>query len=301
MNKKVTQKFDKLNSELKRYVDEEMILEFEDFEEIRDYINLNCPEVDEKVESVDDLKRILGEYGFCYNGKYYDIQFDEALAIRDFLPKGHFKILSKVSYVESYEIFEAYFKGRVEGQTERFIGELINKYSNEIGCGDWMLSTKKIKDKNDFLCFKDREYFDGEFGDDCREEFVEELSHFLEKEIDIDDPKTWLPFLKAKFSWIEDDVPHIVTIKEDLENILDRLYDAIIDYNEIIDYSWRIIWAYSDNYEEMELDNLKVAFLVGELYNICNDKNNSYTQKRIYEKVINAWQEFDGFNYDLED
>lgn len=132
-----------LENALKKYIDDDMIMVFDSLQELIDFINYDCPEIEEKVESWDDVKSVLDKYVFYYNKKYYDIMFDEALEVRNYLPKGHFKILSKISHVESYEIFEAYFEGRIEGQTERFIGELINKYSNEIGCGDWMLSTKK--------------------------------------------------------------------------------------------------------------------------------------------------------------
>lgn len=284
-----------LENALKKYIEEEMILEFEDFEEIKDYINLNCPEVDEKVESIDDLKRILGEYGFSYEGKYYDIQFDEALKVRDYLPRGFFEIPQKLKHTDTYDEFEAYFEGRIEGQTETYIGKLLNEYSQKASKINWVVFTKNIKDKKDLLVFRD-DYF----GEEEREDFVEELSNYLEKEINIDDPKTWLPFLKAKTSCIED-APHLVIIKEDWDDTLYRMFDDIEKYNELVEYTKKVIEAYNYLYKLDVMDSLKIAFTIGKIYDVKESYHTQYDQKMLYDMVIDSWREFDGFSFDKED
>ena len=297
MSRIVLKKNNKLDSELKKYIEEEMILEFEDFEEIKDYINFNCPEVDEKVESVDDLKRILGKYGFSYEGKYYDIQFDEALKVRDYLPRGFFEMPQKLKHTDTYDKFEAYVDGMLEGKnSNRARGEIINQYSNLIYKRDWVVKTTSIKSKNDFQCFKDKDYTDEE-----RKDFVEDLADFLGKKINIDDPKTWLPFLKAKATYVEDIGFAIQDIDENFDDIISRLYEAIEEYNKLMGCANETIKYYKNSYNFYTLDSLYIAFSVGRVYQIGFGANNGYDQKRIYDMVIDLWKEFDGFNYDLED
>ena len=297
MSRIVLKKNNKLDSELKKYIEEEMILEFEDFEEIKDYINFNCPEVDEKVESVDDLKRILGKYGFSYEGKYYDIQFDEALKVRDYLPRGFFEMPQKLKHTDTYDKFEAYVDGMLEGKnSNRARGEIINQYSNLIYKRDWVVKTTSIKSKNDFQCFKDKDYTDEE-----RKDFVGDLADFLGKKINIDDPKTWLPFLKAKATYVEDIGFAIQDIDENFDDIISRLYEAIEEYNKLMGCANETIKYYKNSYNFYTLDSLYIAFSVGRVYQIGFGANNGYDQKRIYDMVIDLWKEFDGFNYDLED
>lgn len=286
---------DKFNSTLEKFVEDSMIMEFESFDEIKDFINLNCPDIEEKIESVKDLERVLGEYYFNYNGRFYDIMFDEALEIRDYLPKGYFELPCKIKNADSYEKFEAYFEGRIEGQTETYIGKLLKEICEKVKVENWVVFTKDIKDKNDLQIFSDDYFGEGE-----REDFVEELSEYLEKEINIDDPKTWLPFLKAKTSCIEN-APHLVIIKDDWDDTLYRLYDDIEIYNELVENTKKVIEAYKNLYKLDVMDSLKIAFTIGKIYDVKEAYHTQYDQKRLYDMVIESWKEFDGFNYDLED
>jgi hypothetical protein len=254
---------------------------------------LNCSKTDRKVKSIEDLKMVLGKKCFFYNNKYYYIQFDEALKIRDLLPCGYFPHFEILSHAESYEVFKAYFEGRIEGQNETFIGSLINYYSNKVGLGNIVLFTKDIKNKNDFVVFGE----DG-FNNEEKENFIEELSDYLERKIDIDSPKTWLPFLKDKTSCIEN-FPSLYTIKNDLDHAIFTIYDEMEHYNKLCVCANDIIIKYVSNFGNKN-DQVCLAMTIGLYYGSNPKLFEKDFAKEIYDKIVNSWKEFDGFNYDLE-
>lgn len=63
---------------LAEYLADEMILEFESAEECRVYFNTYDGQ---NFETVADMKKYQGEYGFGLDGKWYHISFDEALDV----------------------------------------------------------------------------------------------------------------------------------------------------------------------------------------------------------------------------
>lgn len=288
---------DKFNSTLEKFVEDSMIMEFESFDEIKDFINLNCPDIEEKIESVKDLERVLGEYYFNYNGRFYDIMFDEALEIRDYLPRGFFEMPQKLKRTNSYKEFVAFVDGMLEvNNSTRNKYEIINHYSQIIGEDDWVIKATDIKSKMDFKCFK---YDD--FSEDERNTFVENLKDKLGLEsIDIDDPKTWLPQLK-KEGYIEDISFDIENIDDSFYDILDRLYNGIEEYNDIVYLTQNVIAYYNKYYDDY--DETYIAFSVGRVCELDNEIVNHYPreQKRVFEMAKKCWKEFDGFNYDLED
>lgn len=78
-----------LKNKLKEYIKNEMIIEFNTLQEMLDYYNYNCPEIEERVASFEDVKRVNGEeYVFKLNNKYYHINYDEALDIIKLLPSS---------------------------------------------------------------------------------------------------------------------------------------------------------------------------------------------------------------------
>lgn len=287
-----------LENALKKYIDDDMIMVFDSLQELMDFINFDCPEIEQKVESWEDVKSVLDEYVFYYNGKYYDVMFDEALEVRNYLPRGFFEMPKKLSHTKTYEEFEAFVDGRLEGHNSaRFKCYIINEYARIIGENDWVTKATDIKTKMDFKCFKYTE----DFSEEEQKNFIEDLRDYLGLEsIDIDDPKTWLPRLKQK-GYFEDIGFAIQDLEEDFYNALDRLYDGIEEYNEWVYRSQEVIAYYNKYYDDY--DETSIAFSVGRVCELDNEIVNHYPyeQKKIFEMVKKCWKEFDGFSFDEED
>ncbi len=66
-------------NKLQKYLNEEMILEFESADECMNYFNLYDGQ---DFKNVEEMKKYQDEYGFGLNGKWYHISFDEALDVR---------------------------------------------------------------------------------------------------------------------------------------------------------------------------------------------------------------------------
>lgn len=286
-----------LENALKKYIDDDMIMVFDSFQELIDFINYDCPEIEQKVESWDDVKSVLDEYVFYYNGKYYDVMFDEALEVRNYLPRGFFEMPQKLKRANSYKEFDAFVDGMLEvNNSTRNKYEIINHYSRIIGENDWVIKTTDIKSKMDFKCFK---YDD--FSEEERNTFVENLKDKLGLEsIDIDDPKTWLPQLK-KEGYIEDIGFDIENIDDSFYDTLYRLYNGIEEYNNIVYLVQNVIAYYNKYYDDY--DETYIAFSVGRVCELDNEIVNHYPreQKRVFEMVKKCWKEFDGFSFDEED
>lgn len=293
-----------LENALKKYMDDAMIIVFESFQELVDFINYDCPEIEQKVETWDDVKSVLGEYIFYYDGIYYDIMFDEALKVRDYLPRGFFEIPQKLKHTDTYDEFEAYVDGMLEGKDSlRFKSEIINHYSQIIGGKDWVTRATDIKTKMDFQCFNDTDYY----SDEERENFIEDLKDYLELEsINIDDPKTWLPQLKRKMPYFEDIGFTTQSLENDFYDTLGRLHDGIEDYNYCIEYAQKVVEFYNSYYLEkgcyvLGLEEDRLAFMVGQIYQLEEGCHSAYNQKRIFEMAKKCWKEFDGFSFDKGD
>lgn len=293
-----------LENALNKYINEDMIMVFDSFRELIDFINYDCPEIEQQVSTWDDVKSVLDKYVFYYNKRYYDIMFDEALKVRDYLPRGFFEMPQKLKHTDTYDEFEAYVDGMLEGKdTLRFKSEIINEYAHIIGDNDWIEKSFDIKSKMDFKCFNDTDYY----SDEERETFIEDLKDYLELEsINIDDPKTWLPKLKRWMPYFEDIGFTIQSLENDFYDTLGRLYDGIEDYNYCIEYAQKVVEFYNSYYLEKDcyvrgLEEDRLAFVVGQIYQLEDGCHNAYNQKRIFEMAKKCWKEFDGFSFDEED
>ncbi len=63
---------------LKAYIENDMITEFDSAEECLEYFNTYDFQ---NFQSVEELKRYQDKYGFGYGGKWYHINYDEALDV----------------------------------------------------------------------------------------------------------------------------------------------------------------------------------------------------------------------------
>lgn len=72
-------KGEQINAEkLKAYIENDMITEFDSAEECLEYFNTYDFQ---NFQSVEELKRYQDKYGFGYGGKWYHINYDEALDV----------------------------------------------------------------------------------------------------------------------------------------------------------------------------------------------------------------------------
>lgn len=60
------------------YLKEEMIIEFENAQAALEYFNTYDYQ---NLKTIEELKALQGDYGFGYGGKWYHINFDEALDV----------------------------------------------------------------------------------------------------------------------------------------------------------------------------------------------------------------------------
>ena len=63
---------------LRQYIDENMILEFDTAVQCMEYLNLYDYQ---DFKNTEEMKEYQGEYGFSYNGKWYNIETDDALDV----------------------------------------------------------------------------------------------------------------------------------------------------------------------------------------------------------------------------
>lgn len=64
-----------------QYVEEDMITEFDSVQEMLDYLNYNCPEIDQEMKNLNDVKDYFQDYYFAINNTHYLIAYDECLDI----------------------------------------------------------------------------------------------------------------------------------------------------------------------------------------------------------------------------
>ena len=72
---------------IKSYIEEDKILMFDNLNELMDYINYTCSEIETKVNNYNDVIKVVGsEYTFKILETYYLIQYEEAKEILNYIP-----------------------------------------------------------------------------------------------------------------------------------------------------------------------------------------------------------------------
>lgn len=271
-------KLTRIKNALNNKVKNEKIISFDSENELFDYINFNCPEIERKCNSIEDVIDEFETYYFEFEGKHYLVQYDDALGVAYDI--AHFNNNNDGLYLDEIKYghdicrdeFFGYMLGIYDTSIDAFVD--ITNQMNEIVCGKkWFVNTRiedelKCALKNAWIYADEEE----------KDKFIESINELLDKDLNefdqiIDNISSF-----RKYRYLEI-CPFFVDIPN--EDSIDRIFELAKDYNQVVNVVNDTLQALIKKTEITEFD---VALQLG----IVKTKRNVtiINDKRVFDLVV---------------